>query len=322
MALAVVITTSCGEDSRHFKVEGHLLQMNQGEFYVYSTEDAINGIDTIKVEGGRFAYEMQCDHPATITLVFPNFSVIPIFAEPGKTVNVNGDASHLKELEIKGTKANEQLSAFRKQTANASPPEIKHYAAQLIADHPESVVGPWLVRKYFIATPAPDYKEAQRLVKLMMAHQKENGQLTLVSQFLKSAINVSVGSTLPTFTAYDINGKMVSSSDLSSGTAVICVWASWSYGSMNMLRQLKNKLQSHAGNVKVVAVSVDASKSDCRRYIKMNQIEWPVVCTGDLFETSLLKQLGMMTVPDNILIKNGKIVARNLPTKELVDRLD
>lgn len=318
--LFLFLLSSCGEDSRHFKIEGRLLQMNQGEFYVYSTDGGTHGIDTIKVQGGRFAFETPCERPTTLTLVFPNFSEIPIFAEPGKTVKINGDASHLKKLEIKGTKTNELMSSFREQIANASPPETKHQASRFITDHPQSPVGLWIVRKYFICTPTPDYKEALRLIKFMSAQQKDNGQMLALSHSISALNDCSVGSKLPTFTAYDTNGKLVSSSDLSSGIAVICAWASWSYSSTDMLRQLKNALKDKSG-VKVVAISVDASKRDCENNIRMSQIEWPVVCTGEMFETKLLSQLGMLTVPDNIVIKNGKIIARDLSAKDLADKV-
>ena len=74
LALLSVLLVSCGTDGKHFKFEGRFLHLNQGEFYLYSEDGAVSGIDTIKVEGGRFAYEMACDHPATLVLVFPNFS--------------------------------------------------------------------------------------------------------------------------------------------------------------------------------------------------------------------------------------------------------
>lgn len=292
--------------------------MNQGEFYVYSTEGTLLGIDTIKVQGGRFAYETPCERPTTLTLVFPNFSEVPIFAEPGKTVKIDGDASHLKKLKISGTKTNELMSSFREQISNASPPETKRYAAQFIADHPQSPIGLWLVRKYFIATPKPDYGEALKLIKLMSASQNDNGSLPALSRSIQALKACSVGSKLPVFTAYDINGRLVSSSSLSSGTAVICVWASWSYSSTDMLRQLKNATFGKSG-VKVVTISVDASKKDCENYVRMNQTTWPVICTGELFETKLLAQLGLLTVPDNMVVKNGRITARGLSAKDLAD---
>lgn len=308
--LVILFLVSCGESGSHFKIEGHLLQMNQGEFYVYSTENGIEGIDTIKVQGGRFAYEVQCEHPMTLSLVFPNFSEVPIFAEPGKTVKVDGDASRLKKLEIKGTKTNELMSTFREQIAEASPPETKHLASQFIEDHPESVVGVWLVRKYFVATPNPDYKEALRLIKLMMGSQKGNGELVRLSNELASLSKCAVGRRLPSFTATDINGNVISSSSLMSGTVIICTWATWSFTSQNFLQQLKSKIDN-GSQIKVITISVDASKKDCYSYVKMNQWTWPVICTGEMFDMQLLSQLGLLSVPTNIVVKNGTIIARD-----------
>ena len=69
-----LVLVACGTRSGYFKIEGHLLNLNQGEFYVYSTDGLINGIDTIKVEGGHFSYETPCQRQGILMLVFPNFS--------------------------------------------------------------------------------------------------------------------------------------------------------------------------------------------------------------------------------------------------------
>ena len=44
-----LVLMSCGTDSHHFKLDGRLLHLNQGEFYVYSPDGIIDGMDTIKV---------------------------------------------------------------------------------------------------------------------------------------------------------------------------------------------------------------------------------------------------------------------------------
>lgn len=316
----VLLLASCGESGNRFKIEGRLLQMNQGEFYIYSDDESINGIDTIKVQGGRFEYDMPCEHPITLTIVFPNFSEQPIFAEPGKTVKIDGDASHLKELKVKGTKDNELMTSFRQQIDNASPPEIARYAKQFVKDNPQSPVGVWLVRKYFIATATPDYKAASELIKTMQARQKDNGLLNRMSQGLANIQKSTVGNSLPSFSVKDINGKTFTSADLSSGTAVICTWASWSYNSTNMLRQLKDALKDKGG-VKVLTFSLDADAKDSKNFMEMNQVDFPIVCTGELFDTKPLQQLGMLTVPDNIIVVGGKIVAHGLATNDLVNKL-
>lgn len=90
--------------------------MNQGQFYVYSPDGAISGIDTIKVQGGRFAYEIPCEEEGTIVIVLPNYSEIPVFVKPGENVDLKADASHIKDIEVTGTKDNERMTEWRKNT--------------------------------------------------------------------------------------------------------------------------------------------------------------------------------------------------------------
>lgn len=315
LLFALILLVSCGEDSKHFKIEGRLLQMNQGEFYVYSNDQTVNGIDTIKVQGGRFSYEIPCSSPSTLTIVFPNFSETPVFAEPGKSVKMDGDASHLKMLKIKGTKDNELMSSFRAQIANASPPEIKRFAETFINTHPDSPVAAWLLRKYFIANSAPDYDAADRLAKMLLKNQPGNASLKLLARSVEKLKAVSVGKRLPAFTTYDINGRPVSSSDLSVGSAVIFVWATWSFDSGDLMRHLQGL--SETKKFKVLAINVDPSKYDCRGYIKNNDVTFPVVCTGDMFDTPVLKQLGLQSTCDLLVVKDGIIRGVNLDNPDL-----
>ncbi len=315
LLFALLLLVSCGEDSKHFKLEGRLLQMNQGEFYVYSNDQCVNGIDTIKVRGGRFTYETPCSSPSTLTIVFPNFSETPVFAEPGKTAKMDGDASHLKMLKVKGTKDNELMTSFREKIASASPPEIKHLVELFVNDHPDSPVAIWLLRKYFIANSAPDYDAAGKLLKTMQKSESSNASIKLLAQSVEKLRAISVGSRLPAFTTYDVNGSPVSSSDLSTGTAIIIVWATWSYDSTDLMRHLQTLSQDK--KFKVLAINVDPSKNDCRNFLKNNDMPFHVVCTGDMFDTPVLKQLGIQSVCDVLLVKNGIIKGANLSSSDL-----
>ncbi len=319
---ALFLLASCGEDSKHFKIEGRLLQINQGEFYLYSSDGTISGFDTIKVQGGRFSHEIECDHPTTLTLVFPNFSEQPIFAEPGKTVDIDGDASHLKMLKIKGTDDNELMSDFREQIAASSPPEIKRFAARFIEDHPQSPVSIYLVKKYFIVTPRPDYREAARMLKLMKASQPDNFIVSNMLRDTKVLGQSAVGTRLPAFKIKDMKGNTITSNSLTRGLVVICTWASWSYPSTDMLRQLHQIQIDKQKPFKVISICVDANKADCDTYLSVNEIKTPNVFTGEMFNTAPLKILGLQNVPDNIVVKDGKIVARSLDINSLREKVE
>lgn len=156
---------SCGTDKRHFKIDGRLPNLNRGEFYVYSPDGSLGGVDTIKVQAGRFTYKVECQKEMTLMIVFPNFTEQPVFAAPGKSVDIKGDASHLKEMTVKGTKANELMNQLREQIANASPAEIQKYAKQFVEDHPESIVSMYVVRNFFLQKDNPDFATA-RLISI------------------------------------------------------------------------------------------------------------------------------------------------------------
>lgn len=318
-----LVLVSCGVDNDHFRIEGRLRHLNQGEFYIYSLTDGIAGTDTIKVESGRFAYELPCEKAMTMVIVFPNFSEQPVFAEPGKGVTISGDASLLKEMTVKGTKDNELMNGFREQIVSASPPEMAKYAAQFIQDHPESVVSNYLLRRYFIAFPKPDYKQAQRLIKLLEAAQPKNGSLIRLSRQVDILAKTATGNMLPNFKGYALNGETVSAATFRNAPyGVISVWASWSYESLDMQRMLQNSLRKARARMKVVSICVDASKRECRDAMKRDSVSWPTVCDEQMLEGRMMHDLGLYQVPGNILLKNGRIIARDLSKNDLEKKLN
>ena len=323
LILLTLVLVSCGTDNHHFEIEGRLTNLNQGEFYVYSPDGGISGIDTIKVEGGRFSYEIPCENECFLVVVFPNFSEQAIFAKPGKSVDVKGDASHLKELEVTGTDDNELMTKFRHQISNASPPEISKYASMFIEDHPESPVGAFIVSQFILKGQQPDYKKAIKLLNTLHSQQPRNGYVNHLITQVKTISDAESGNSIANFTTSDINGKPVSSSTLkNSPIALIYTWASWSFESTDLQRRLKDMHDKAAGKLQIVGICLDASKADCKRNTLQNQINWPIVCDEQMFESSLVKRLGVLSVPDNILMQNGRVVAHGLTTNDLTQRLE
>lgn len=316
--LLVLILISCGTRSGHFKMEGRFLHMNQGELYVYSPDGGIDGLDTIKIEAGRFAYEIPCSKPATLVIIFPNYSVQPIFAESGGSVEVKADASHLKEMEVKGTDDNELMTKFRKQIANSSPPDELKYAIQIIKDHPESTVSVYLLNRYLIQTETPDYKQAANLLKILLKEQPGNVTLGRLQRQISGLGTLKVGDKLPNFTAKDVNGKLINNATLANQTIIISTWAAWSYESLDFQRALNDAVK--AGKIAALGISVDANPKEVRQALKNDDITFPNVCDGKMLSTPLLKTFGLTTVPDNIVVRNGKIIERGITANTVRQR--
>ena len=369
--VAALVCTSCGTDSRHFRIDGRLLHLNQGEFYVYSPDGTINGLDTIKVQAGRFSYEVACDRPMTLMIVFPNFTEQPVFAQPGKSVDLKGDASHLKEMTVKGTKDNELMNKFREMIHNAAPPEMKKCAQLFVQDHPESRVGAYLVDRYFIHDANPDTKTAVRLVDLMIEKQPENGYLKRQKRQLTASFVATKGADIPNVLGTTVDGRTIGRVQLTKApVTVVCALATWKYESMSQFRRLAAYAASQQGRVAVVGVSIDASPSLVRSQLasqigisdsasglafgpssgsssgsasglasgsssgsasasasaaaqgsssSRSSSTCYVVCDGKMVESPFFTRLGLTGVPDNIVIKNGRIAAAHLTDNQLTE---
>ena len=318
----LLLFTACGVDSGHFKLSGRFLNMNQGEFYIYSPEGGIDGIDTIRVVGGRFTYERPCEREAIMMLVFPNFTEQPIFAEPGKSVDIKADVSHMKDMSVTGTKANEQMTGFRKQTSQLAPPDVIKKAEEFIKDHPNSPVGIYLLKKYFIQANNPDYKKAATLAKLMLEEQPKNGQLIILQKQLTTLGKSTAGSAVAKFSGPGIDGSTISNADIGDGVAVISTWSTWSYQSQEMQRRLRKKMRSSGGRLRLVSICVDADRTACKRIIERDTLSWPNIFDSMMFDSKVMQQIGLTDVPDNMVVNNRKIVARGLDMMELDNRLD
>lgn len=317
-----LVLVGCGSRSGYFKLEGHLLNLNQGEFYIYSVDGTISGVDTIKVDGGRFTYETPCTQEGTLVLVFPNFSEAPVFASPGEKVTISGDASHLKEIEIKGTDENKLMTLYRQQVAKASPPEEQRLSKQFIENNASTLSAVYLLRKDFVTNGKADLNETQKLIETVYKAQPKNGSVARMTQFIKMMKSGTIGSALPTFTAQDINGKTVSTADLRGKVAVVITWASWSYESRTQLDRLKSMLAERKGKLVLMGINLDASKKTCKQTLSNDSTSTINICDQQMFDSPLMESFAMTGVPDNIIYNaQGRIIERGLSIDELVTKI-
>lgn len=320
--LFALLLASCGTDSHHFRVEGHLLNMNYGEFYVYSPDGTISKIDTIHVEGGRFAYQIPCEEEGILVVVTPNFAEIPIFAQPGKTVSIKADAQNLKEMEVKGSSANKEMSEWRKETNGMSPPELKRAAEAFIRENPSSIVSQWMLRKYFVTATTPDLKKASELAKVIMSGSKATKAMSQLANKLQDYYRDDKNERLPAFTAKDIHGKTIASSEYMRGTVIITTMAKWNYDGQNLNRMIRNRLEVAKRDGKtparIITISLDPSLSEMRSQFTYDSLPWPVICDEKMWESPMVKTLRITKIPYNIIVKDGRIVGRRLKNDDLM----
>ena len=317
----VLLFTSCGEEGDSFHIKGRFRHFNQGEFYIYDI-DGSPRLDTIRVMDGRFAYETLITQPTTYVLRFPNSSEQAVFAEPGATVAIEGDASHLKEIEIKGTDDNDEMTKWRLHAANLTPPEVKKSAIDFIRDNMDSRVSNYLLARYLVLSEDPDYKTASELAALMLKEQPDNGQLIKLEKKLRGLCNVIVGARLPSFSATATDGRTVSLQSMNAELNIISVWGMWSQQSIAAQHKLREIQKKYGSRVSLMSISMDARPNDCKPTLERDSIKWPQVADGRLWESPLVQQLGISSVPGNIFFdRNGKVLAINVHMEKIDEQV-
>ncbi len=318
--LILLAASSCSKQADRFKLEAQFKNLNQGEFYIYDVSTGEK--DTIAVNDGRFTYERQLTDTLTLAIIFPNYSEIPVFATPGGEVKMEGDASHLRDTEIKGTPDNDLMTAFRLKTNEMTPPEAEAEAEKFIGLHPNSPVSLYLLQKFFLQSFTPNYAKAYTLCEKLREKQPQNQHVARLLTQLEALKTYTTDGTLPEFQAISTEGDTVTNATMRAEVNVIMVWSTWSYESQQPMRTLSKLKKKYPERLKVLSICIDASPSEGKGVLERDSVTWPNVSDSLMFQSPALAQLGIATLPANIITnKQGKIIARNLSSSDLQDRV-
>lgn len=320
--LFTLIVVSCSTDSGMFRMEGKFKNFNQGELYVYSLTGK-GKIDTIRLMEGKFVYEVPMEDTVMLSVVFPNYSEIPVVAAPGSSVTMTGNASHLREVSVQGTEENEALTQFRLKVNDQTPPEAEKSAAAFITEHPSSPACMFVLNKYFILKANADYKKSGELLQKMMKARPGNKKMAQQRKMIEGLRQSAKGSKLPAFSVTSVTGKRVTNADLTGDLNVITLWAVWNYESQGIQRQLRQLKKQYGQRLQLLSISIDGNPADCKQVAKRDSLSWPVVCDGRMWTAPIIQELGFYVVPDVIVAdRSGRIIARRLTGTELKNEIE
>ena len=127
------------------------------------------------------------------------------------------------------------------------------------------------------------------------------------------------------FSMVDIEGKMVSSKDITAKSkyTFIDFWASWCVPCRALGRQLIPVYNNYKSKgFEVIAVSLDTDGKAWKKASEADGYTWANLSDGKGFESVLSKKYDIVAIPRNLLIdQKGNIVAMDLHGKELEAKL-
>lgn len=311
----------CTGHPKEARLEGEFANLEQGEFLIYSTDEALDRLDTLRIVDGIFSYTLPTVQPATLHILYPNQSELVVFAGPGDDIVIKGDAQNLSEVEVSGSEDNELYTEFRQETNGKSGEETKNIAHNYILEYPTHAVSRYLFTTYYLCDEEASVKETTALYDSLCRACPDDLALSKLSSRVRSLGLLRVGNPLPDFSltlkpGHGGNGaeqRTIKKGDYDGKLLLIAFWANWKGGSAGAIyraRRLRRELKGKGKDIELISYSLDADESQLYRNEERDSIDFPSYCDFLSLSSPLVQKWGIRELPYIILVTpDGNIAA-------------
>ena len=303
------------------RLKGEFEHLEQGEFLIYSTDEELDRLDTLKLQDGVFSYTLPALQTATLHILYPNASELVVFANPGADILIKGDARNLSEVEVSGSEDNESYTEFRQEILGKPAAEQKAIAHDYILQYAKLEMSRYLFTTFFLCDSTTTVDEAVELYDSLSRARPDDLALSKLAVHVRSLGLMRVGQPLPDFSltltpGHGGNGdeeQTVQRSDYEGQLLLIAFWAGWKSGSQSALyraRRVRRELKARGKDINLISYSLDIDKKRLSTIEERDSIDYSSYCDFRSFASPLVKEWGIRELPFFVLVTpDGRIAA-------------
>ena len=259
------------------------------------------------------------------------------FFTDNKDVYLEGDAQNPNNITVKGSESQDRLMAFMESynakeakyeadstVSQADADEIlKMHCFDFVWDHPTDPVAHYVMYRYKWA-----FGPCELRTMIDNIHHVDStvtsSSLTMVEEYVEKLERVQAGQPIIDFTQNDPEGNPVSLSQLAEGKLLLVdFWASWCPDCRKANPDVVAAYQRfHDQGFDVLGVSFDTNKESWLAAIEKDGLTWTQVSDLQGWNNAAGTLYSIAFIPQNALIKDGMIVARNLEGEELSKEIE
>ena len=259
------------------------------------------------------------------------------FFTDNKDILIEGDAQNPNGLTVKGSESHDRLVAFMESydaletkleadsTINPTDGEeiLKMHCFDYIWDNPTDPVAHYVMYRYKWA-----FGPCELRTMIDNIHHTDStitsNNLRMVEEYVEKMERVQAGQPLIDFTQNDPDGNPVTLSTLAEGKLLLVdFWASWCPDFRNANPYVVAAYQKyHDQGFDVLGVSFDTKKEAWLAAVEKDGLTWTQVSDLQGWNNAAGALYSIAFIPQNALIKDGMIVARNLEGEELMKEIE
>lgn len=351
VVLAASLFISCQQDVKEKGYELHGSAKNIPDSTMIRLSANNLDLDSAYVVGEKFYFSGKVEEPTNVYLMIKETGDYTSFWLENNEMTLDAEKGKFKDAKITGSqteKENEilysQISPVRKEidslgkllmakgmeksysdsifaAYNSKREKERMLTKDFVREYPNSLVSSHILKIYKTTWGK---KETSELFAAMNKKQQNSENGKSISRFIELNQDLEVGDQYADITQEDVNGKMISLSNIKGKYTLLEFWASW----CGPCRQTNPELVKDYARFKdqgfeIYAVSLDDNKEFWIKAIKKDGLLYPNVSDlkGSENEGSLI--YGVNGIPDNFLIdENGTIIARHLRGAKLTEKLE
>ena len=277
-----------------------------------------------------------CDDNEMYSIMLPGWRrAFPFFTD-NVDVTLEGDAQNPNVILVKGSASQDRLNAFTesynemeaKLEADSTMSQedadeiLKMHCFDFVWDNPTDPVAHYVMYRYKWA-----FGPCELRTMLDNIHAADstlnNANLKLAEEYVEKQERVQAGQPIIDFTQNDAEGNPITLSELAEGKLLLVdVWASWCPDCRKANPDVVAAYQKyHDQGFDVLGVSFDTNKEAWLAAIEKDGLTWTQVSDLQGWNNAAGALYAISFIPQNALIKDGMIVARNLEGEWLMEEI-
>ena len=334
IALGLFACTSTPK-TETFKVNVNLA--NADGQTVYLQKDG-QMLDSAVIENWDAVFETPvCDDNEMYSIMLKGWRrPFPFFTD-NVNVTLEGDAQNPNAILVKGSESQDRLMAFTESyneleakleadstMSQADADEIlKMHCFDFVWENPTDPVAHYVMYRYKWA-----FGPCELRTMIDNIHHADStlstSNLKLAEEYVAKQERVQTGQPIIDFTQNDVNGNPVTLSQLAQGKLLLIdFWASWCPDCRKANPDVVAAYQKfHDQGFDVLGVSFDTNKEAWLAAIEKDGLTWTHVSDLQGWSNAAGALYAIAFIPQNALIKDGMIVARNLEGEALMEEVE